>query len=196
MKPDDPLDFFIVVAPVFFAASIYAVLSVLINNTSREFSPVFSPKVIVAVFVTADVIATIVQVTGAALIGSAESNGKSPVTANNILLGGLAFQVASFLFYLILLSIFLKRAAKVLVARKGMKIFLVCYLFASIMIYLRTCFRLAETGEGVFGKLMTLEVYFGCLEFMPVAIAVLLFNLAHPGRTVRKKAEMVGDSNI
>lgn len=185
--------FFVVVAPVFFSASIYAVLSFLINSTSREYSPVFTPKVIVALFVTSDVIATIVQVAGAALIGSAESNGKSPVTANNILLAGLAFQVASFCLYLVLLSIFLQRAWKVLSARKGMKLFLGCYLVATIMIYLRTCFRLAETSEGVFGKLMTHEVYFGCLEFMPVIVAVLLFNLSHPGRIVKGKTGGASD---
>ena len=55
---------------------------------------------------------------------------------------------------------------------------------ATALVYLRTCFRLAETAEGVFGNLSTHEVYFGCLEFAPVVIAVGLFNAWHPGRCV------------
>lgn len=172
---------------MFFSASIYAILSVLINGTSRQLSPVLSPKAIVTVFVTCDVIATVIQVAGAALIGVAESKRKSPTTPNRILLAGLAFQVANFFIYLVLLALFLRRAWKIIAAPKGMKQFLGVYLLAALFIYLRTCYRLAETSQGVFGRLSTNEVYFGCLEFMPVIVAVLLFNAAHPGRYIVRK---------
>jgi hypothetical protein len=36
--------FFIVVAPVFFAAAIYTVLSILINVTGRKFAPSMYPR--------------------------------------------------------------------------------------------------------------------------------------------------------
>ena len=58
--------FFIVIAPVFFSAAIYAIVSVLINTYGREYSPI-PPIVVLAVFITSDVVATIVQIAGAAL---------------------------------------------------------------------------------------------------------------------------------
>jgi hypothetical protein len=62
--------FFIVVAPVFFSAPIYAIISVMVDRVGREYAPL-PPKVIVWIFVTCDTIATVVQVTGSALIGAA-----------------------------------------------------------------------------------------------------------------------------
>ena len=101
------------VAPVFFAAAIYTVLSILISATkSRSYAPL-SPKLILWIFITCDVVATVVQILGAALIGVASSNRKDPTMANNILLGGLAFQAASFLLFIVLYSVFLWRARKV-----------------------------------------------------------------------------------
>ncbi|KAI8251970.1 hypothetical protein K4K58_008239 [Colletotrichum sp. SAR11_239] len=121
--------FFIVTAPVFLAAGIYTILSALIHRLGRAFSPL-PPKVVLWFFITSDVIATITQISGAALIGVKQSRREDPTTANNILL---------------------------------------------------------ETAEGLGGHLYSNEVYFGVLEFAPVALAVILFAIWHPGRCVAKK---------
>ncbi|KAF2017603.1 RTA1-domain-containing protein [Aaosphaeria arxii CBS 175.79] len=178
--------FFIVVAPVFFAAAIYTVLSILINSTGRQYAPL-APKLILWIFITCDVVATIVQIAGAALIGIAYSNRKDPTTPNNILLGGLAFQAFSVLVFIILFASFMWKARRVLlkVVSKG---FYFAFILSVIMIYLRVCFRLAETAEGLMENLSTHEVYFGTLEFMPVVIAVWLLAIWHPGRCVPKVA--------
>ena len=173
--------FFIVVAPVFFSAAIYTILSYLINAFGRHYSPI-PPRVLLILFVICDVIATVVQVAGAALIGSAESSQKNPTTPNNILLAGLAFQVFTFFIFIILLSIFLWRARKVAVTT--MMPFTLAFCAAVVLIYLRTCFRLVETAQGLMHSLSNREVFFGCLEFAPVVIAILLFNLFHPGKWV------------
>ena len=93
--------FCIVVAPVFYSASIYTLLSVMINCVGHEYAPV-RPKFILWTFIVCDVIATVVQVTGAGLIGSAYSSGKDPNGPNHILLGGLAFQVFTYAIFIIL----------------------------------------------------------------------------------------------
>jgi len=217
--------FFIVVAPVFFSASIYTILSVLINHLpqGRQISPL-PPKVILGIFISCDVVATVVQIVGAALVGSAESNRKDPRPANHTLLGGLAFQVFTFLIFLIITHIFLYRARKYIscntVARiKALRAeatsttansdvedaaataatneaigvigwdFLWAFNIATLAIYLRTCFRLAETAQGLQEFLMTHEVFFGCLEFAPVVIAVFAFNGWHPGRCLPRRAD-------
>lgn len=194
--------FFIVVAPVIFSASIYTILSKFLRhtavdagNTSRAGSnadvPVdagarkkylpFGPRMILTTFILCDVLATIVQVAGAASIGAAQSNRRDPTTANNILLGGLAFQVFTFFIFLTLLVTFLYRARKITLS-SSMRSFSIAWAIATLLVYLRTVFRLAETAEGLGGNLSSHEVYFGCLEFAPIVIAVFLFNIWHPGK--------------
>ena len=148
-----------------------------------------SRKTIIAVFVTADVVATVIQVAGAALIGTAESNRKSPDTANNILLAGLVFQVFSFLRFLILLAVFMLNARKAAVSRGegGMMRFTAAVVVSSLLVYLRTIFRLAETAEGVGGYASSHEAFFGALEFAPVVLAVAILGWWHPGRLLGKR---------
>lgn len=174
--------FFIVTAPVFITAAIYTILSSLINRFGREKS-VLSPRIILWFFITSDVIATITQIAGAALIGVRQSKRQDPTSANNILLGGLAYQVFSIGLFIILTGIFLWRTRNK-VREHGLTTFIAAFSVATLLIYLRTVFRLAETAEGLGGDLSTREVYFGTLEFMPVVLAVILFTAWHPGRCV------------
>jgi hypothetical protein len=183
--------FFIVTAPVLISAGIYSVLSVLIHRVGRQYSPV-NPKVVLCIFITCDAVATIVQVAGAALIGVAYSNKKDPSNANHILLGGLVFQAVTFLLFLIVLGVFLRRAKKIIASELRTRTFLVAFLASTLLVYLRTCFRLAETSQGLEKDLATHEVYFACLEFAPIAAGVLLLNFWHPGRCLdsRKPAAL------
>jgi hypothetical protein len=178
--------FFIVTAPVFLSAAIYAVLSVLINKVGKKYSPI-PPKVVLGVFISSDAVMTVVQICGAAMIGAAESKNKNPNTGKNILMAGLLVQVTSFFVFLILLSIFLWRSKKVLWDRKGKRAFIVAFVIATVLVYLRTCFRLAEVAQGVKAYLFTHEDFFACLEFAPIAGAMVLFNVFHPGRCLRKE---------
>lgn len=124
-----------------------------------------------------------VQILGAALIGVASSNRKDPTTANSILLGGLAFQAMTFLIFIVLSAAFVVKARSSLLSHVSMR-FYMSFALAVLLFYLRVCFRLAETAEGLYGKLKTNEVYFGTLEFMPVGLAVWLLAFWHPGRCV------------
>jgi len=54
-------------------------------------------------------------------------------------------------------------------------LFLVVLGTTSLLIWLRTLFRLAETAEGVFGFASTNEALFGCLEYTPVIIALAIW---------------------
>lgn len=182
--------FFIVTAPVFLAAGVYTVLSALIERVGGRYS-VVRPRVILWFFVVSDVIATGVQVTGAALIGVRESNKQDPTTANNILLGGLAYQVFSLAVFVILTASIFVRARHAL-RSLGLTTFSAAFAVVTVLIYLRTCFRLAETAEGLGGRLSTHEAYFACLEFAPVAAAVLVFAIWFPGRCVGRRVKGEG----
>jgi len=177
--------FFIVTAPVFLAAGIYTVLSALIHRLGREHS-LLPPRIVLWVFVVSDAIATVTQIAGAALIGVRQTNREDPTSANNILLGGLAYQVFAIGIFIILTAIFVFRARDG-INKAGLTPFIAAFSVATLLIYLRTVFRLAETAEGLGGDLSTKEVYFGVLEFAPVVVAVVLLSVWHPGRCVGSK---------
>lgn len=175
--------FFIVVAPVFFSAAIYSIASILAIVYGKQYSPL-PPKFILWIFIVCDIVATITQVAGAALVGVAYSNQRDPKTYNHILLAGLAFQVFSFAVFLCVLFTTLQKSKQ---SRETInRGFLVALVVATVMVYLRTCFRLAETAEGLMAYLSTHEVFFGCLEFLPIVVAVYLLTYWHPGRWLDK----------
>jgi hypothetical protein len=184
--------FFVVTAPVFLAAGIYAILSALIHRLGRSYS-LLPPKFVLCIFIASDVIATATQITGASLIGVRQSNQEDPTTANNILLGGLAYQVFAMGIFVILSALFGWRARDKL-REDGLVVFFLVSASATLLVYLRTCFRLAETAEGLGGNLSTGEVYFGTLEFAPVVLAVLLLAGWHPGRCVCSKLAGTGEN--
>jgi hypothetical protein len=102
------------------------------------------------------------------------------------LLGGLAFQAFTFLLFIALFIAFLVKARRNLFRSVG-KGFYIAFGAAVMLFYLRVCFRLAETAEGLYGKLNTREVFFGTLEFGPVVLAVWVLAVWHPGRCVERR---------
>ncbi|KAJ5475385.1 hypothetical protein N7539_008451 [Penicillium diatomitis] len=177
--------FFIVTAPVFIAAGIYTILSALIARLGSQYT-FLRPTFILAFFITSDVISTIVQIAGATLIGVKESNSEDPTTANNILLAGLAYQVFAMSVFVILMLTFEFRARRAIKERR-LQVFCLSFTVATLMVYMRTIFRLIETAEGLGANLSTTEVYFACLEFAPIALVALLLCIWHPGRCLGPK---------
>lgn len=187
--------FSIVVAPVILAVAIYVTLSRMIALVGRKYSPILTPKQILSIFIVCDVVATIMQICGAAMIGAAESNNRDPTVANNILLAGLAFQVASFAVFMVLLTIFIICTREVAVVYTGLRKFSFVLLLVSFLVWIRTIFRLAETSEGYYGSLSTNEVIFGVLEFAPIVVAIILLGIWHPGRYV-EPATKIGEEEL
>ncbi|WVF72064.1 hypothetical protein IAT40_006876 [Kwoniella sp. CBS 6097] len=191
--------FLIVVAPVLFSAAIYLSLSLAARGfEGGENLLLLRPKMVLAFFVSADVICTVIQVIGAALIGSSESakvrgtaSSITPEQANDILLAGLAVQCFSFTCFLLILLVAIYRSSKPPfanlhtvdpTAHSKLRTFLWVILATGLLILLRTTFRLAETGQGFFGFASTHEALFGTLEYLPVILALALWAIFPPSR--------------
>ncbi|OCF36469.1 hypothetical protein I317_04724 [Kwoniella heveanensis CBS 569] len=193
--------FLIVVAPVLFSAAIYLSLSLAARGfEGGERLLVIRPKMVLAFFVSADVICTVIQVVGAALIGSSESaqvRGKpssiTPEQANDILLAGLAVQCFSFTCFLLILLVAIYRSSRRTAGSNSyafnsashhpkLRSFLWVILATGLLILLRTTFRLAETGQGFFGFASTHESLFGTLEYLPVILALAIWAIFPPAR--------------
>ena len=65
-----------------------------------------------------------------------------------------------------------------------MQMYTLALMASSLLVYLRTCFRLAETSQGVGGYASSHETFFGALEFAPIVVAIGLLGWWHPGRLV------------
>jgi len=195
--------FLIVTAPVLFSASIYVCLTKIIAWAEAQGlelskrSALLGKRVILWTFITIDVVTTIMQVLGAALIGSATSKQKDPGTANHILLSGLAIQTFAFTIFLFLLTIvvFAICGDKGVVGqlRRSKSPFLGVLMGASLLVFVRTIFRLVETSQGVFGQLSTHEGYFAGLEFAPVVVAVWMLAIWFPGRWPTREVQRKGE---
>lgn len=140
-----------------------------------------------AVFVLVDVVTVIVQVCGAALIGVVQvkisRDEEPPISskaAADILLGGLAVQCASFLTFITLLFVAIKRTRSIGLGHpvlRNLRILLGLNLAAAMFILLRTVYRLAAECQGYFGTANSSQTLFTCLEFLPVILAIAVFSV-------------------
>jgi len=188
--------FMIVVSPVFFTAAIYLSLSIAARRVANagygNILPV-RPKLLVTIFIISDVLTTALQIAGAALVGvsaSAQARGEqpslSPTDANHILLAGLAVQCFSFLLFLIFLGLALKnwparKSVKAIDSEKSSTAAFSWYyplaiVISSLLVWLRTLYRLGETAEGVFGPAYSSETLFAVLEYLPVILALIVLG--------------------
>lgn len=182
--------FFIVTAPVLMSAAIYVCLSRIINWAVAEglgarYDAWLRPKLILWGFITCDVITTVAQVAGAALVGTAESNQKSPTVPNDILIAGLAFQTFAFSLFLCLfitVTVIFHKDVELMPKMADKRSFFIALATASTLVYIRTIFRLVESAQGVFGYLSTHELLFGILDFAPIVVAAWTLVIWHPGR--------------
>jgi hypothetical protein len=88
------------IAPVFFAASIYLILSRIIVHYGIHHARI-SPKTISLTFMSCDFIALLLQATGGAIADTA-GTAKGSDQGTHIMVGGLGFQVLSLLLFIAL----------------------------------------------------------------------------------------------
>jgi hypothetical protein len=144
-----------------------------------------------AVFVGLDILSFIVQLIG----GSMSGPGSPPdeqMRAVHIYMGGIGLQEFFIVIFVVLCFLFQKKMHTIERQHQGIKAFvtsdwgmLLCTLYFSLaMISVRIIYRLIEfsVGMGQDNALVTHEVYFYILEAAPMFLALLSFNVIHPGR--------------
>lgn len=96
---------FLVVAPVFFAASLYMVYARIVRAVHGEAFPPISPRMTTVLFVVGDLTCLNIQSSGAGLLG----NEKIAYIGNDIVVVGLFLQVALFIGFIATGIVFHKR---------------------------------------------------------------------------------------
>lgn len=154
--------------------------------------PMWYPRI----FIPCDFVSLVLQGTGGGMASVASNNNSDPKPGNHIMLAGLAFQAATmFVFILLSLDFALRTYGRVkgLGADKALdhqyhelrrspafRAFLAALALATLLIFTRCVYRVAELSEGWNGHLILTQSYFLVLESAVVIIACLLLNAAHP----------------
>ncbi|KAI9038220.1 RTA1 domain-containing protein [Aspergillus affinis] len=187
-SPDWTLGPFIVqsvlplVAPALFAASIYMELGRLIVVLHAEKHSLIRIKWMTKIFVTGDVLSFLLQAAGAGLMGM-----KSKMAQNgpNIIIGGLVIQVLFFGFFMISSAVFHVRMHRdptpysLSIPLRWTEIIYVLYA-ASLLILVRSIFRLIEYAQGNDGYLISHEVFLYIFDALLMFATMLVFHVVHP----------------
>ncbi|KAH6670880.1 RTA1 like protein-domain-containing protein [Plectosphaerella plurivora] len=185
---DDPFDFngfimqivCITIAPLFFCAAIYVLLSQVVIQVDPSLSR-FKPSLFYWIFIPCDIVSLILQATGGALSCLASTQEDVDIGVK-ISLAGLVFQVVCITFfcgffadYLVLCK---KSGAKI---NQKLKFFLIFLLLSIVFILIRCVYRIVELREGYFSEMFRDEPPFIALESGIMVAAVLCMAIGHPG---------------
>ncbi|KAJ5927976.1 RTA1 domain protein [Penicillium verhagenii] len=182
------------IAPAFFSASIYVCLGKIIRIYGEDIAR-FRPRTYTTFFVSCDITSLILQSAGGALAAIAtETENSLRQTGINLMIAGLAFQVVSLFLFIILASEFAIRVRKSpkpeenefsgLRQSSKWKMFIYCLGLATLTIFIRSIFRVAELKGGFNSALANNQVDLMVLESSMVSIACIALTVAHPGTII------------
>jgi uncharacterized membrane protein YhaH (DUF805 family) len=158
-----------------------------------EAAPI-SPKWTSISFMVSDFISLVLQAVGGAIASTADTRAASN-SGRYIMIAGLAWQVLSLLVFMVVWALFVWRLRKtpetarsqspnLKSLRTGSKLFeLFQYslLAATVLIFIRSVYRVAELQGGFGGEIANHQTTFIILESVPITLAVLLVTVLHPG---------------
>ncbi|KAI1610064.1 putative sphingoid long-chain base transporter RSB1 [Exophiala viscosa] len=190
------------IAPAFLTAGIYLCLSRIVNAFGPEHSRIpaaWYPRI----FIPCDIIALILQAAGGAMAAIALSNATSLDTGDNVMIAGLVFQVFTLLVFIGIcvdfgIAVRRRRVRDRKDKKAGsttarlpwqLKGFLVCLGVATIAIFWRCCYRVAELNGGWTGPIIYHQDYFVWFEGFLITLAVAVLVLFHPALCLREPPE-------
>ncbi len=189
------------IAPAFLAAGIYLCLSRIVTTFGAQNSRI-APLTYPRFFIPCDIISLMLQAAGGGIASVASHQDRSTKTGDNIMVAGLAFQVGTLFVFILLCTDFsvrtLLRMRKLgaaealdpthakLRASWAFRGFLASLALATLCIFVRSVYRVAELSEGWNGALMKNQPLFIGLEGVMVVVAVLVLNAFHPGICFRE----------
>ncbi|KAJ5553700.1 RTA-like protein [Penicillium frequentans] len=180
-------------APTLYAASIYMVLGRLVGYLNAESLSLVPVKWMTKIFVAGDVFSFMMQSAGGGLMASKKTSTRN--TGSNVVIGGLVVQLLFFGFFVVVAAVFHVRINKYpttkssserqMTRNMGWKqrnwaTVLVALYAVSILILVRSIFRLIEYKYGFDGYIMTHEAFSYIFDALIMFIAMVIMNLYHP----------------
>ncbi|KAH8819843.1 RTA1 like protein-domain-containing protein [Xylogone sp. PMI_703] len=192
----------IVIAPLFVGAGNYLLISRLcLMVLPQSITKIYRIPTahLTRIFIICDIISFLIQVSGSGIASSGNWEGSTVTVGEDVLIVGLASQVATFIFFLAIVSRF-HRLTKVETIRDdqagGWRVVLKAVYISSTLILIRSIYRLMEFAWGIHGYLFTHEWMFFVLEALPMLPAISVFCIWHPAKYMhvgRKRAKLTSD---
>ncbi|KAK4236568.1 hypothetical protein C8A03DRAFT_35507 [Achaetomium macrosporum] len=178
----------ILLGPALFAASIYMILARLIRYLGAEDYALVRTNWMTKIFVTGDVLSFLGQSAGGGLMAKAKSPDDQKM-GENIILGGLGIQIVFFGFFIVTTIVFHVRIARNPTPRSysvtgPWRQHIMALYASSVLILVRSLFRMAEFGLGNDGVLMQSEAYLLGLDGALMFIVTAVFLWSHPSRVL------------
>lgn len=178
------------IAPAFLAAGVYLCLSRIIVANGSHISR-FSPRTYALCFMIFDFISLVLQGAGGGIAATANTNSGSNA-GRSIMVAGVVFQVVSLLTFMLLVAEFMWRLRNVpesskdsrfgqLRATRKFQWFIYAIWIATILIFVRSVYRVAELQQGFGGPIAQKQVLFMILEGPMIFLAVTALTILHPG---------------
>ncbi|KAG0650274.1 Efflux pump [Hyphodiscus hymeniophilus] len=198
------------IAPAFLAAGIYLCLRRIVYAFGPENSRI-RPETYTRLFIPCDLASLLLQAAGGGIASAQTHQNKPPTVGDNLMVAGLAFQVFTLLIFMVLCLDFalntLRRHKNLgssafdqnplfikLRSEWQFKAFLGGLTLATICIFWRSVYRVAELSEGWTGHLIRQQWLFVGFEGVMVIVACFSLNLFHPALTF--KEGMVGAGGV
>jgi hypothetical protein len=183
----------VLVAPIWVNAFAYMVFARIVHFYSPTRKVwVLSPSILALVFVTLDIVSFVIQLVGGGMAGP----GASPDAQKkglNIYMGGIGMQEGFIVLFLGLVIKFhrdqiqAERVGRLRADKIGGWKWLLYALYTCLLaITIRIIYRLAEfsAGLGASNPLPSNEPLLYVLESAPMWLAILVWNIVHPGRFI------------
>ncbi|VUC23424.1 unnamed protein product [Clonostachys rosea] len=178
----------LLLGPTMFAASIYMILGRMIRLLEAEELSFIRPSWLTKFFLVGDIISIAAQGFG----GTKLSKAETPADRNQgetIIIAGLGVQIAFFGLFIITTLVLHRRinrdptpkSARLTVPWR--RLLAVLYV-TSMLILVRSVFRLVEYVMGHDGVLQSREVYIYVFDILLMAAVAVIFNVFHPSGTI------------
>ncbi|KAK1716430.1 uncharacterized protein CLUP02_14112 [Colletotrichum lupini] len=192
----------LLLGPALLAASIYMVLGRLIRFLEAEHLALIRTKWLTKLFVLGDVISFVTQGAGGAILSRAKSLSDVDL-GENIIIAGLAVQILFFGGFIVVTCLFHYRINQNPTdpcnsASLRWRPFLWILYGASLLIMVRSVFRVAEYVTGSNGALMASEVYIYVFDAALMFLVAAVFNVFHPGTIIQteNKLTAISESSV
>ncbi|KAM0439643.1 hypothetical protein ACHAPT_000735 [Fusarium lateritium] len=194
------------IGPAFMAAGVYLCLRRIVSAFGPENSRL-PPEYYTRIFIPCDVISLVLQALGGGMASVSSHNHDDPKVGSNIMIAGLAFQVATILAFILCSLDFALRTVRrqralgeaaldqrpeVRKVRNSprFKAFLGGLSVAALCILWRSAFRVAELSEGWEGPVMGDQYMFVGFEGILIVVAVVVLNVLHPAFCMKELLEL------
>ncbi|KAL2819068.1 RTA1 like protein-domain-containing protein [Aspergillus cavernicola] len=192
MEPYIGQTLLILLGPALFAASIYMLLGRIIRALNAGSVSPIRPTWLTKIFVIGDVISFFMQSGGGGIQASADDQEKADL-GQKVILGGLFVQILFFGVFIIVSIIFHRRMLKTPMHHMGTSIpwsrYLKVLYVVSVLIMIRSMFRVVEYAQGKDGYLQSKEVFIYALDAALMLACCVIFNIWHPSNIVSGKQQ-------